>query len=204
MMTPRRLRAGFTLTELLVTMAIIGVVSSLGLRAYTTAIDYYAQARSEGESDMAAQAALQTIREDVSAVLPSSLTGVSVSGIVQNSSGGEADSVLLLPVSVPTFNDGRATAAWVKYEVRRMQGTARLIRTSVPLHTPIPDNAGSEVARGVIAFRAEFLDEQGDWQPEWPRGASPIAVRATLTLSDPDRIVAPAITRSLVFRVPAQ
>lgn len=199
-----RAKAGFTLAELLITVGIIGVVSTLGLRAYTTAIAYYGQARSEGESDKAVQAAFQTLHEDVSSVLPTALTGVSVSGTVQNRAPDKIDSILILPVSVPTFADGRSTAAWVKYSVQRIQGTARLVRTAVPLHQNIPDNAGTDVVAGVIAFRVEHLDSEGRWLPEWSGDASPIAVRVSLTVRDPDSLLAPAITRSLVFRVPAQ
>lgn len=197
--------AGFTLSELLVTMAIIGVVSGLGLRAYFTAIDYYGQARSKGESDMAAQDALQTLREDVSSVLPSSLTGEAVLGTLQNRSGGDPDSVLVLPVSLPTMADRRSTAALVQYHVQRIQqGNARLVRTAVPLHQEIPDNAGTEVASGVIAFHVSYLDGEGNWADEWSADTSPIAIRASLSLKDPDKIIAPAVTRSIVFRVSAQ
>ena len=205
----RRPRAGFTLIELLVTIGIMGIVSGLGLRTYFLATDYYGQAQSEGESDMAAQTALQTLREDVSSVLPSSLTGVSIVGALQKSGAGEADSVLVLPVSVPTFTDGRMTAASVKYHVQRIKTaggleTARLVRTAVPLHQAIPDSAGAGIAIGVIAFRVEYLDDEGRWLHEWPSGTSPLALRVSLTLRDPDSILAPAITRSLVFRVPAR
>jgi len=199
----RRLNAGFTLSELLVSIAIIGVVSGLGLRTYFTAIEYYGLARSEGESDLAAQNALQTIRDDVSAVLPSSLTGVSIVGTVKKR-GDVVDSDLVLPVSVPTFVDGRTAAAWVKYDVRRINDTVRLVRTAVPLHTKIPANAGTDVVAGVIAFNAKYLDEEGAWNDTWPTGSSPIAVRVSLTLKDSDSIAAPAITRSLLFRVPAR
>ena len=200
----RRTKAGFTLAELLITIGILGVVSALGLRAYSTAIAYYGQARSEGESDKAVQAALQTMHDDVSSVLPTSLTGVSITGTVQNRAPDKIDSTIILPVSVPTFADNRDTAAWAKYSVQRIKGTARLVRTAVPLHQKIPENAGTDVVSGVVAFRVEYLDGEGRWLPEWSADASPIAVRVALTVRDPDSLLAPAITRSLVFRVPAQ
>jgi len=199
---PRR-TAGFTLVELLVVIAIIGVVSGIGMRLFVITTSLYGRAQSEAESDMAIQTALQTVQDDVSSVLPSTLTGVSVVGRL-DTRGGKDYSVLVLPASVPTLADRRTTAATVKYYVQNIQGTARLMRASVPLHQKIPENAGSEVATGVIAFHVEYLDGEGRWLPTWPLGTSPIAVRVSLTLSDPDSILAPPVTRSLVFRVPAQ
>ncbi len=200
----RRGAAGFTLAELLITIAIIGIVSSLGLRAYLTAIDYYGLARSKGESDQAIQSAMETIRADVNSVLPSSLTGVSVSGSVQNRAGGKTNSVLMLPVSVPTLADGRSTAAWVRYDVRYIQESGRLVRSAGPLYQDLKEDAGTDVVFGVLGFNAEYLDDNGAWVSTWPLGQSPVAVRVTLTVRDPDSILAPAVTRSLVFRVSAQ
>jgi prepilin-type N-terminal cleavage/methylation domain-containing protein len=204
--TQRRSRAGFTLAELLVTMAIIGVVSGLGLRAYITAIDYYGLARSEGKADLVAQEALQTIREDITSVLPSSLTGEVVRGGVTELGGGATDSFLVLPAGVPTFAGGRSTAAWVKYDVQRIQSNARLMRTSVPLHQGIPQDAGTAIADGVVAFHVEYLNEAGDWSNVWSleEEQSPLAIRVSLTLKEADSIRAPEITRSVVFQVPAQ
>jgi prepilin-type N-terminal cleavage/methylation domain-containing protein len=199
----QRLTAGFTLVELLVVIAIIGVVSGIGMRLFVVTTSYYGQAQSEAESDLAIQTALETVRDDVSSVLPSSLTGVSVQGILDKR-GEKEDSVLVLPTSVPTLADRRNTAATVKYYIQRIQGTTRLMRASAPLHQKIPENAGTEVAAGVLAFHAEYLDDEGRWLPTWSDETSPVAVRVSLTLSDSDSTLAPPVTRSLVFRVPAR
>jgi prepilin-type N-terminal cleavage/methylation domain-containing protein len=182
---PKRWRTfGFTIWELLVSMAIIGVISGLGLRTYFSAIDYYGQARSEGQADLVAQAALQSMREDITSVLPSSLTGVNIIGGLDERGGGETDSRLVLPASVPTFADGRSAAATVMYNVRRIQSNARLVRTSVPLYEDLPSD--------------EWLNR---WSADKDR--SPAAIRVTLTLKEADKIRAPLITRSVVFQVPA-
>jgi prepilin-type N-terminal cleavage/methylation domain-containing protein len=195
-------RAGFTLAELLMSIAIIGVVSGLGLRAYILAIDYYGEARSEGETDQAIQTALRSIEVDITSALPSSITGVGIAGTKQPHEGGE-DAVLVVPTSVPAMTTGRATAVWVKYEVRRDTDGVQLVRTAVPLHQPFPPNGGAQVLAGVHAFRVEYLNEAGTWLEQWPGNASPVAVRITVTASKPGSIAAPNVTRSVVYRVPS-
>jgi prepilin-type N-terminal cleavage/methylation domain-containing protein len=195
-------RAGFTLAELLVSIAIIGVVSGLGLRAYTLAIDYYGEARSEGETDQAIQTALRSIEEDITSTLPSSITGVGIAGTKQPYDGGE-DAALVVPTSVPTMATGRAAAAWVKYEIRRDTDGTRLVRTAVPLHQPFPPNGGAEVLAGVHGFRVDYLNEAGTWLDQWSGNASPVAVRITVTASEPGSIAAPNVSRSVVYRVPS-
>jgi prepilin-type N-terminal cleavage/methylation domain-containing protein len=194
---------GFSLIELVVALAIIGVVTTIGSTMLIKLSDLGRQTEIGTRLDAAARNALGTMRADFGSVVPSGLTGMPVRGETSSFQDMQQfwaatiqDDALVLPVQ-QARSGGPAVTAAVRYAVDRQTGA--LVRTTGALHENAPAGNPMTVAEGVLHFSVEFQDGPA-WVRGWDRPGMPGAVRVTLSLMDPARPYE-QITRKAVFPI---
>ncbi len=210
----RHRREGFTLLELLVSMAALGVVSSIGVQAFFGLTDAWKQARTKADLEAATANAFQTIRRDFASIAPASFSGRPIQGVhadVEDTRFFQivlADDRLVLPVFAAD-TAGRVQLRRVEYFVRREPAGGTLMRGESAMGeeasrqdvTPVLDLGD------VLRIRFEFFDaDSGMWSESWGRPDLPAAVRASMTVGYRPDIPEPGppepqIARKAVFAV---
>lgn len=209
----RAATAGFTLIELLVVMAVMGVVTTLGVQTFIGITSAWSVAKTQSEMDAAAYDVFESIRRDFEDILSANLSGVSVRGIDRTTTDQSYFQRILEDdqVIIPVQNSGaapgqrRLKGGTVGYRVMRSEGMHRLVRTVgdlSPTAFPIGGTTPIIKAYDVIRFELEFLsgDSEEGWVNEWIRPEHPAVVRVSLTLADPDS-KGVQISRKAVFPV---
>ena len=203
-------RNGFTLIELIVVIALISVVTTMGAVMFSKMSDYWRSTWNEAEVDANARGALAQIRLDVGSVLPTALSSESVRGVSATAPAGDsrrlAEDQLTLPVQLPLGGTGLLTTASVRYAVDRSQADNPVLkRYSGPLgaQSTAAKAQDTVVAKGVTQFKVEYLTRtgSGQWVPEWNQPTLPAAIRISLALADPAR-PGVAVSRMAIFRIP--
>jgi prepilin-type N-terminal cleavage/methylation domain-containing protein len=189
-MRRRRYSAGYTLLELLLVIAILGVVSTLGLRFMYSFNDAWRSVKSRIEMSDTAEAILSSIRKDCAAAVQPSLANQPFTGTSQTVPDERyygmsfANDTLSFPVEAETGPEGEIRLRIVEYRVDRSGERNALLRT-VRQPGAEEEPAPGIVAYDVLKFQVEFLDPAtGQWQAEWSAFEAPAAVQAHLTLSD--------------------
>lgn len=206
-----RHRAGFTLLEVLVVLAILGVVSTLGTSAFVTITSAWNERKALTELDAQAEKAFEFIRQDLSDALSYELSGVAITGTSRDAvntdtvpAAHNADDSVSIPVQGAAAGRVRQRAAMVTYSVDRGTAEGSLIRTAGNLDDNFPTTGRQEVIprAHTVAFRAEYLSDDPDrlWETEWHGPGHPKALRISLTLEHPDRPDL-QISRKAVLRV---
>jgi prepilin-type N-terminal cleavage/methylation domain-containing protein len=185
--------SGFTLLELLVVIGIIGVVATVGGTTFVGMTGAWSDVRSEMELNREAERILDTMRQDLAAVVPPSLAGMPL--LVPHHEG--SNDQLVLPVAAPTMQGGRTAGVTVQYHIN--EDHKELMRAAHPrlgLGTP------ACIAQGVLKMRVECLPKGGGaWQGSWERPELPGAVRVSLTVADPDNPLRDRVSRKAVFPI---
>jgi len=191
----RSQRAGLTLIELITGIAVLSILSTIGMGVLTSAMDGWSVAKIHRKLDLDAWDAFGQMRQDFDRVASSSLTGVSLAGGEHRNDDADRtgmtrmDSFFIVPVSAGQ-GKGADKMASVMYHLVREEGKpAVLRRTMGPLGANPPKGADLELLGGntPLGLRAEFEDAQGQWHNEWKEPALPEAVRVSLTLCDANR-----------------
>lgn len=205
----RSKRSGFTLLELLVVLAIIGVMTSIGITTLFSMLDYWNLSKGRMELYAKAENALNQIRQDFAAAIPSALNPAPLEGksaVVQDKGlywgqSMEDDSVALschLPIA-----EGTTVAGTVKYFVDREKNNALVREAGVPGGNEAPNRM--EVVQGVLKFNVEYASPEtdGGWASEWSSATLPPAVRVTIVLANPDNAAKfnEQVVRQAVFPV---
>lgn len=194
-MTPHRHdlhRAGFTLIEVMLALAIFGVISVLAYRATAALTDGEVRLSAEAQRWRTLDGLFSRFEADIRQAVPrASRTG---SGIeppwlaLPADSTGNAALVFTRAGSEFTDDPGRAGQR-IGY---RLRGHAVEIA-----YWPRIDNAASAqpavytLADGVTAFRVEYLGQSSIWRERWPQpneAELPRAVRVHLTLDTGEEI----------------
>lgn len=191
-------RAGFTLVEVLVVLAILAVVSAVGTSAFVTITSVWNEKRSQIELDAIAEEAFDSIRTDIADALSQQLAGVPLTGVSATieddrtfPAATNADDRIVIPIQ--GYVPGRTLniASKVGYRVDRSHPNQPLVRTQGGMDETFPTTNRLEIIElaRVVAFSVEYLDagQAALWVEEWDQKKFPGAVRVSLTLEDPDR-----------------
>lgn len=206
MRTPPRRHAGFTLFELLVVLAVMSVVSTIGVTAYNRVTGVWRVSALRMELGSSAETILESIRRDMENVPSARRTGLAIQGVDVLSEEVNYRRVpldndrLILPI-VQTNLNGMTERLAVKYHIQRDTAGNHLVRTSGPMDGSEPAGATLFLNdANVLSLDVQFLDG-GAWKPVWTGPDHPEAVRVALTLAGRGTRQVEQITRSAVFPV---
>lgn len=202
-----RSTAGFTLMELLVVLAILGVVSSIGVGAFFNITGAWRLSTFRMDLGDNAKAGLDAIGADVGHVVASRHTGHAIRGMdVLNEDVKYQgmvrleDDRLILPVARRN-RDGNTERMAVRYHVEREAEPGFILyRTLGALDGAEPAGARQEIARGVLTFEVEYLHD-GTWHDGWDASHHPDGIRVSLTVQGLPSRPREQISRSAFFPI---
>ena len=183
----RSLHRGFTLVELLVALAILAVVATLGYRAMSALVDGESQLSFEANRWRTLDAMFARLEADLRQALPRDVrNGANREPAWWAGVDAEGNTDLRISRAGPEFDvDPGAAGQRIGYRLaeRRVE-LAYWPRLDQPLQV---EPARYALADDVAAWRASFLDEAGNWRRQWPAlgdPALPRAVRLEVVLVD--------------------
>ncbi len=201
--------AGFTLVELVVALAVFSLLAAMAYTGLNTVLHTTHQATLQTERLARLQIAVATLSRDLSQVADRTIRDEFGDRRGALLGGGLLGSAALEFSRAGYRNPAGATRSSLQRVGYQLQ-EGRLIRTvwsvldraqdTVPLATPLLE--------GVRSFAVRFLDENSQWQDQWPSASNqssttprslPVAVSVTLDLTDFG-----AITRSYILPIPVQ
>ncbi len=191
----RRRIAGFTLLELLVAMGIFAVIGAMALGGLNTVVGQTTIAREQMDRLTQLQRAIRLMSGDFNGLAPR---------FVRDELGSAGEAPLeadgrLFGVELRLTRGGWPNPAGLPHRgtLQRVQyrlDDDKLIREYWPVmdHVLGQEPRSEELLSGVDEFRLLYLDNQDEWQPQWPpaQAAStvasqrPRAVRILLELRD--------------------
>lgn len=202
-------RSGFTLFELLVVLAVMSVVSTIGVTAYSRVTGVWRVSALRMELGTNADYIFETMRRDVENVAASIRTGQAVQGIDVLSEEWNYHRVPLdndrfvLPL-IQTGINGITERLAVKYHIQRDGAEHLLVRTVGPMDGSEPNGSSLIVSDGdrldVLSMDVEYLHE-GGWESRWTGPHNPEAIRVSLTLAGKGQREIEQIIRSAVFPI---
>ena len=183
-----RRRAGFTLFELLVVIALMGVVTTLGLQTYGSMTTRWNDAQARSNMQSAAGRALESIRRDIAMAPPASFTGQGMLGEPGTARHEDlfwgvdlADDSFVVPVPDP---DDPGRLLLIRYFIERGRTTARLVRVASAADEG--QNSRVVVAENVVAMAARFRETPtSPWEAAWNHNRMPAQVAISLVMMDP-------------------
>lgn len=193
----RRSIRGFTLVEVIMVLAVMGVATSMGISIFYKAIDAWSVAQTKTNLDAKADRIFSSIRQDVAEVASANVTGASfrVAKMPPMGDSGESDA-LTVPVLSSANNKSLTDVTYRRVHKESVSFLARIVGDAKREPTE-----NDKVEDGVLAVRFEFLPGGGDiWQADWTQPGLPAAVRVSLLLNDADRPYV-KVSRKAVFPV---
>ncbi|PCJ67013.1 MAG: hypothetical protein COA73_00795 [Candidatus Hydrogenedentota bacterium] len=196
--TTRKSKNGFTLVEVLMAIAIMSIVTTLGARSFTTLTSSWNETRILSELNQSIQAAFDTIQRDTQDVLSAELSGVSIIGEHRNAENirefekaADADDRVVLPVQGNISGRSLQISASVQYAVDRSGDRIELVRTIDQLGSSSPGKGRQVVLFDADAtrFRVEYAtgNPANPWVLTWDKSHLPHAVRISMMAVSPDR-----------------
>lgn len=189
---------GFSLIELLVSIAIVGLVMTLGTKAFYSLTSAWAEARTLAELDDTAEDAFYMIGLDMSDLLSAELSGVSIRGIDQVAEAdrfnqaGNNDDRLIIPIQGLTVGMDMQRVRSVQFQVLRGDDSNELVRRVGLLGAANPGKNESKIITRANVLRFDVTYATGDvenpWVTSWDAVSLPKAVRVSLTLADTNNI----------------
>ena len=182
---------GFTLVELLIALAILGVLSVLGYRAVSALTRSETQLAAEAERWRALDQLFVRLEADCRQALPRDVrNGSGTEPAWSGSLDGAGNSTLRISRAGSEFFTEPGMAGQRIGYVQRGDAIEVLYwpALDVPATTAPTRYA---LAGGIAEFRLLFLDDRSAWHETWPvpgAGTLPRAVRATLRLASGERI----------------
>ncbi len=186
-------RAGFSLVEMLVVLAMLGVVSTVGIGAFVSITGSYRTTEKRMDLEGVAQRALASIGEDCSLLTSSRLAGTALRGVRSMEDAARygrvplEDDHIVLPVSYRNPLEQRMERLSVAYAIDRSEAPARLVRTMQGGYGhETPSGATETIAIGVLSMRIDYFDGT-TWKENWSAEQHPLQVRVSVTVFDLDR-----------------
>jgi general secretion pathway protein J len=186
-MTARARSFGFTLIEILLALAIFGVISVLAYRATAALTDGEARLSSEAQRWRTLEALFTRFEADIRQAVPrASRTPAGIEPAwLGVSVDGAGNAALVFTRAGTEFTDDPGMAGQrVGY---RLRGHAVEIAYWPRLDNGDIQPAVYVLADGVTSFRIAYLSQSGGWRDRWPQPSDadvPRAVRVDLTLDD--------------------
>lgn len=195
--------AGFSLLELVIVIGLMGVVTTIGMGAFTDLTGAWHDTQALSEMRAAAGDALEIIREDIERVPSSTLTGAKIIGRNDTRTGIDrvyhqlamANDQVVLPVR------GVPGVSKVQYVLDHSDGHALVRIVHAAENSSEPARARVVERFDVVRMRIEYQERaNSEWFGAWDREDYPANIRVSLTLvnrADPTEQVA----RKATFRV---
>jgi prepilin-type N-terminal cleavage/methylation domain-containing protein len=187
------MKRGFTLVELLVVIAVLAVVSSIGVQMFSVIGDR--QRTQQIRLDLAGKTdqALEIIRRDVARVISARLGGVAIAGESRMDESRRFGNVILeddrITLPVQDAIGGKAPDRYLSTFVIDRSGAApRLVKHFAPLGGKPTDTPSFDLVKDlhVQSLRIEYFDGAA-WQRAWSAATHPRAVRVSLVAVDSNR-----------------
>ena len=186
-MIARRCPAGFTLIEILIALAILGLIAVLGYRAVSSLTESEARLSVESERWRGLDALFARLESDMRLAQPRNVRSGAATEPAWLARKDDAGNALLRVARAgPEFSLEPGSAGQrIGYRLRN--GAVEV------LYWPHLDQAASAtpaayaLAGGISRFEIAYLDNRGGWHDRWPLlGESPLprAARIQLTLDD--------------------
>ena len=179
--------AGFTLIEILIALAILGLIAVLGYRAISSLTESEARLVAESERWRGLDALFARIESDLRLAMPRDVrTGATTEPAWLAQKDDAGNSLLRLARAGPEFSLEPGSAGQrIGYRLR--DGSVEI------LYWPHLDQPASvapvvyALSGGIARFDLAYLDARGNWHDRWPLlGEAPLprAARVRLTLDD--------------------
>ena len=194
-MNPRRRASGFTLIEIIVVIALMAIVTTIGCVIFHKMFSAISILTEKIDLDNRAETAFNEIRRDFDQILSAELSGVPLRGEFAIEEGRDQDNLvtygraldsdrIIIPVQRVAGGARQDQPGKVMYWVDREGTESALVRTHGPLDEPEPTQARTVVQPNVVGLRIEYAPRKStEWQREWDRPDLPGAVRVSLALA---------------------
>ena len=199
-------RQGFSLVELLTVLAVLSIVTTIGVSGFMKMTSLWGNTTADMEANVLSVRIFETLRGDMERVVSAHRTGLSIQGFDQL----ELEKMIARHkpeddrVIIPVLEDNVTTGEWrqlaVMYHIDRSVGVPTLMRTMGPNDGSVPAGAATVVAERVPAMNITYLNADNTWEDAWTQSELPQAIRVSLTLgmvNRPDK----TISREAVFPI---
>jgi len=200
-------QAGLTLVELLVAVAIFGVLSGIAYRSLTVVLDSRGRIEQENRKWRGLALFFARLEQDVAAAAPRPIRDagdlVGPAFVGNALAARPSDGALTLTRTAAAPEPGAVEPPRrLGYRLRR--GVVELLTWNVLDQAPRSEPAVVAVLRDVTALDLRYLDRGGQWHPSWPppglaaaETAIPVAVEVAVALASGERVTRlfPTFTR---------
>lgn len=211
-MTSFRRKNGFTLLELILVIALMGIATSLGVTMLFKVADAWRVTSNRCELDHRAAQIFKAIGNDMAEMLSPSATGVPFKAEAGTGTldkdpfyKTQVERDRLLVSAMLSSRDAANTApvrADVEYVVENKENGSNLVRIERAPGMDPGKGVRTELDNAVISFRVESLAREAGatWQPGWTKATAPKAIRVSVVLANPNNPLE-QIVRMAVFPV---
>ncbi len=184
---------GFSLLELMVVIALMSVVTTIGLGVFIRVSDLWGETVKRTDLHTDASRIFERMRDDFDHVVSARLSGVPLTGEERLDAKNryklvqlESDRIVLPVEQAAGPDTPQVQRVGVQYQIDRSGPAPVLVRTVGELGASPPAGARMEIAEGVLSLRFEYHDG-AEWRAEWHEALLPEAVRVSMVLQDSER-----------------
>ena len=207
----RTSHSGFSLLELLVSIAIMGVVTTLGVSAFSKMTTQWLETKTMTELENNVETVFESVGKDLADTLSAEVSGHSIVGEdrewinpKEHNPFEYKDDRMVIPVQ--GVKDGVDIAVAVQYAIVRNAETTSLKRSTAPLGSdkwlnPLDLIAGVD----TLSFDIEYATDnvESPWVKAWTASTLPKAVRVGIVVADRDNAYY-QVSRKAVYTIAVQ